>query len=259
MRYLASALLVATLLVVPLETKADFGPKPLSNFHFYLTYQTSNLFQNSIIQGQTVDCNNDKCSSPGVVEDIECKHTSCDSIYAFHTYSNLMLKLIFSDGKTRESNIVHLDLNNPQTRISYNVVVRDNDLRILTSANKTSLGTLEGYTPAIFLALLKTLFWELLVVGLFAVIVKKLRHLSLFYTAVAANIVSVPTLWWIVLSLVGRYYFPKLILISESGVVLFEALILHFFNKKYLPFWLALILSIVMNTASYFLGNYGPF
>jgi hypothetical protein len=100
-----------------------------------------------------------------------------------------------------------------------------------------------------FVALVSTLFLELLTAAVF-VFVTKSRWRLLIYVA-AANIISLPVVWFLFPAL--ALSLMLILILAELFAVLFEASVLHLFGK--LSPKRALLLSVLMNAASFLLGG----
>jgi len=77
---------------------------------------------------------------------------------------------------------------------------------------------------------------------------KQIRFLS---TVFLANIVSLPILWFIFLSIVNSFF---MVVLGEAFVLLFEGVLLHYWNKPVLTIKDALLFSFILNMGSLFLG-----
>jgi hypothetical protein len=101
------------------------------------------------------------------------------------------------------------------------------------------------------LALLLTLAIELTAAFLYlraARIKKKRRILA---TVIAANIISVPVLWFLFIYFLAFTGF----VLGEIFAILFEGAFVYFFNKKWIRLKSAMIMSLIMNLTSLILGG----
>ncbi|MBI2675034.1 MAG: hypothetical protein HYX24_01140 [Candidatus Aenigmarchaeota archaeon] len=73
-------------------------------------------------------------------------------------------------------------------------------------------------------------------------------------TVSVANIISFPLVWFIIPS--AGLSPINMIILAEIFAVLFEGALLHFVNRNLFPLKKALILSFLMNAASFFIGGF---
>jgi hypothetical protein len=110
----------------PQRDLADMGPKPTMEFSF--DYHTSSM--PSIVSGILEECYQADCSDAqplmkGGPQHFSCSSSGCDSLaYDYSRYHRLRIE--FSDGKTRQSNIFEKKF----FYASYSVTVRDDDLLV---------------------------------------------------------------------------------------------------------------------------------
>ncbi|MGB7537311.1 MAG: hypothetical protein WBM17_02115 [Anaerolineales bacterium] len=120
-------LALLTLAAVPLQTaRADTGPKPTMEFSF--EYEISPA--PAIVSGILEECYQADCSDAhplmkGGPQHFDCGSAMCSSLaYSYSKYHRLRIE--FSDGKTRQSNI----FGKNYFYASYSVAVRENDLLV---------------------------------------------------------------------------------------------------------------------------------
>lgn len=76
-------------------------------------------------------------------------------------------------------------------------------------------------------------------------------HARVLLTVFLANIISLPMLWFILLSILNSFL---MVILGEVLVVLFEGVLIHFLNKTILSIKGALLFSFILNMGSLFLG-----
>jgi hypothetical protein len=110
-----------------------------------------------------------------------------------------------------------------------------------------------SYSPlAIFLlALLLTIAIELTVAFIYLKLAKVKKAARILLFVAAANIISLPILWFVFLPLL---YGLGLIL-GEAFAVVFEGLVVYYFNRKSIKLRSAMLMSLIMNIASAVIGG----
>ncbi len=243
---LARLIMVLTFCIVALLAAttafADVGPKP--TMQFKLVFQTAPV---TLVGGQQIECSDAACSDAHPLAQLGPQRFSCSPgenqcsslAYGYSRFHKLVLQ--FAD-RTRESNIFASGGG------SYIVTVRDTDLAV--SADQLSRFSDPLAYGALLVALLWTLFTEVPIAALYL----RLRHLKfrVLIWVVVANLISVPVLW-LVLPMLPLDWLAATIL-CELGVIVFEALWLHFTNRTILAFKESAVLSVLMNLASIFVG-----
>jgi hypothetical protein len=240
-------------LLSPCIVHADLGPKPTMKFR--LTYQTSAT--TTLLSGKLYECGEDKnCVAMEPFQNagpahFACDNNGCDSIsYGYSTYQKLVFT--FSD-KTRESQI----FKNTDFNSSYNVTVTDNSLIIkkISGSNPRSVLNYIITLISFVLSLIITLIIELLVSSIYLFASRKPKKILLH--VILANLISLPVVWLLVyIKTPAIITVTEKLLFAEILVVIFEALFIHRLNKNSLTLKQAFWLSIVMNLASFFLGQY---
>lgn len=102
-----------------------------------------------------------------------------------------------------------------------------------------------------FFALILTLFFELLATLVFVLISKDSK--KILFWVFLANLISLPLVWFVFPLLKN---FGWVILLAEIFAFLFEAGFIHLFNKKTFSFRKSLLLSLVINLASFLIGGF---
>lgn len=260
----------------PFLVSADMGPKPTMDFDF-VGIPTGQ----KIVKVQLYECGDPQCSTINLFEEfgpqrLECSFTksgsTCFSMaYGYEPYQKLIVT--FSD-KIRESNIfspegmesfykVQVGRNDLTVRSIYDPPVDPNAnfFTIRGSLNQSfEQGISIQYTLSLILSLILTIILEVLVVLGYSLIKKVLPERfqtypkGLIIWVSLVNVITLPLLWMV------AYYSPLdfhlFIKIAEALIVLFEAWFIVVVTRQKAMWKEILLLSIVMNTASYFMGDY---
>ena len=232
---------------------ADHGPKPSQEFKF--VYQTAQPIP--IWDGQLLDCDDPACTTSTpvdkrVVAFFRCSTESCNatSPTGYAQYQKLVIR--FAD-KTRESApFPHRD--NGDSRNEFTVTVRENDL--LVAENASVYAFINPFQILLFFpALFFTLIVELAVAAVYLKATQRLNRRTLLWI-VLVNLLSVPVVWF-VLPLLHRSWgldATVIIVLSELFAFAFEAGFLYLTNRRMLTARHVVILSLLMNASSFFLG-----
>jgi hypothetical protein len=232
---------------------ADHGPKPSQTFRF--VYQTAQPI--AIWGGQLLDCGDPACAAgtpidKRVVAYFLCSTDSCNttSPTGYAQYQKLVIR--FAD-KTRESApFTHRD--NGDLRNAFTVTVRENDLLVTEDASVYAL--INPFQLLLFFpALIFTLAVELAVAAVYLKARRRLNRRTLLWI-VLVNILSVPVVWFVLplLHRNGGLDTTAVIVLSELFAFAFEAGFLYLTNRRMLTARHVVILSLLMNTSSFFLG-----
>ena len=90
------------------------------------------------------------------------------------------------------------------------------------------------------------------VYGLFHYAFKsKTKYIKLIFTSLCASILTLPYLWFVFPPYINAHYY---IIISEILITLFEAVFYYILIQNKL--WQSLLVSIIANFLSYFIGYY---
>lgn len=234
-------LAVLAVLLFQDAASADIGPKP--SMEFNLIYETTQPIM--LIDGQQLQCEDGNCSQPRPLEQLGpqgfyFEQDSCSSMaYSYAPYQKLVLN--FSDG-TRESNVFEAGSYNAR----FDVRVTDTGLvveeRTFTAAERL---------PFFFVALVLTLIIEVLVALVFLFMTKVPK--SVLTSAVKANLISLPVVWFIFPVL---EVFLLVVVLSEIFAVIFEGYFIHLMDKTVMSLKQSFILSIIMNAASFIIGGF---
>jgi hypothetical protein len=237
---------------------ADVGPKPSMTFQF--KYDVSPAL--TIVSGTLLECSDPHCTDAAPLKNLgpqgmHCGEAGCSSLaYGYSKYHRLSIE--FSDGQTRESNIFRK--NHYQAR--YTVHVLEKSLEVRETGGTSTVGVFGWMAMSILLqqylnpGLFVTILIEL-VSGVIYVLWRKRSWLRVLLTILLMNMLTQPILWLVVKSMglsmcAGTYAL-------ELGVCLLEAWILYLVLRKSVKFSETLLLSLVMNLASFGTGLLLPF
>ena len=122
-------LLILQILLPAGVARADTGPKPTMDFEFKQEMAGNPV---KILSGILYECNQSDCSDAAALKQLgpqgfDCTEDHCNALaYGFAPYHRL--NIVFSDGKTRQSNIFETAGFNS----NYTVTVRPEDLLVET-------------------------------------------------------------------------------------------------------------------------------
>lgn len=271
MKHSAGLLLLTLLLFVPLTVRADWGPpRPLARFKFNLVYDIPLHTRPYLLHGVVVDCSGNQCTESRT-EELRCTADVCENIHDFWWFGGMKLRLTFSDGSIRESNIedyfsdpvsfstASRESNGSVEVREYTATIGKDNVKVTPYSERSPAHVSWLDKEPIVQALLKTLFWELLVAGAFVIFRKNIPKLRLLLSVALVNVISVPALWLTSRPLLRQYNYGEVILGGEILVAAFEAITLFYLNKRYFKAWEVILLSIVINLASYALAQWGSF
>lgn len=233
------AISIALLLLIPAaEARADVGPKPGMLFKFEYLVQGITLTGGDLLTCQQADCSDGEPLKELGPQRFRCEAESCYTVlYGSSPYYRL--RLTFSD-KVRQSAVFTKERYNAE----YLVTVRANDL--LVKENTSIFGRDNCFCGGLFL----TLLLETVIAGLFTTTLGLTR--ALVGWVPIASLLTLPAVW---------YGFPLLPVspllstgLAESFAVLAEAGMIYFAAQRVVSFRTVLILSVVMNAASFFAG-----
>jgi hypothetical protein len=255
-----AGLLAAALIVLPLRTAlADTAPKPTMDFVFAQALPGPQV---TIISGTLYECVQSDCSDAAPLQEVGSQHFECREsdrcrslAYQYQPYHRIAIQ--FSDGKTRQSNV----FSNAGFNSKYKVTIRSDDLLVEAqlSLESLSLGRIVdvagNYLARHSEEMLGTLSLTIAIEGIIIAIYALLRRRSLVKLLVSVLLANLATqfLLWVVLSLLLGNYLPVL-LITELLIWLLESIILRVFPGNGLSWKEALLLSLVMNLASFGIG-----
>jgi hypothetical protein len=251
---LALYLLAGLALFLPTQIAyADHGPKPSQTFRF--VYQTAQPIP--IWGGQLLDCADPACAAgtpidKRVVAYFLCSTDSCNatSPTGYAQYQKLVIR--FADKIRESAPFTHRD--NGDSYNEFTVTVRENDLLVAEDASVYAF--ISPFQVLLFFpALVFTLAVELAVAAVYLKARQRLNRRTLLWI-VPANILSVPVVWF-VLPLLHRSWgldATVIIVLSELFAFAFEAGFLYLTNRRMLTARHVVILSLLMNASSFFLG-----
>ncbi len=269
--FIISALILLTL---PMITLADLGPKPSISLKFL--GKTSNISAVKLFECTDQACTNKKEMESFGPQTISCQYGSKLSCYSMsYGYTNYLQVGAMVSKKMLYSNT----FSTGRTMDSYfNVTVSKNSLLIEKTANfhydEESLdnGEQQGVTVgsifdsklSIFaLSLIITIIIELLIVIIY-LLIKKTKSYSdstsnnslniIILWIFLINLITIPLLWLTSSYINVNYYIFTTI--AEITIVIVESIFIFITMKKTIAYKELLLLSIVMNIASFLLGNY---
>lgn len=233
--------------------RADSGPKPSMQFEFVYEISPAPVIASGIqYECQSVDCSDAVPIKELGPQRFTCGERGCSSMaYSYSEYHRL--SIMFSDGRQRESNI----FTKNHYQASYTVHVRENSLLVEETGGWSKGGLVVADLFMLVMrqylnpGLLVTVIAEL-VIGLIYVLWRKRPWFSILLTILLMNMVSQPILWFLVKEL--RLTLCLLTYVLEGIVCLVEAWILYLVLRKSVRFSETLLLSLVMNLASFGIG-----
>jgi hypothetical protein len=244
-------LVIGLCFLFPAVASADMEPKPAMTFYFvYQTLKPTHLLE--AVEQMQVECRDKKCIKSYNLnhfgtQGIYCTENNCRSQAYPNQYDKYhKLKLTFSDKKIRESNI----FTKQAFQANYQVLVTDSGLVV----NETSpfVYRYSYIIKAIFSAII-VITIEMLILLFYVISRKKSRRLLLigFY----ANLISIPFLWVFLFFAQNFLSLPIIYLPIEILAIVFEGLYIAKLGKGLISRNSALVLSLVMNIASWVIGN----
>ena len=243
-RWILSLAIVGALILVAAPAYADVGPKPTMNFIF--VYQIAPV---AIVGGEQIECQDVACTTNHPLQELGpqrfvCQSGGCSSMaYGYSPYHKLVIR--FAD-RTRESNIFQMSGFSGD----FAVTVHEQDLSVRQTYTAASIFDPVRVILFFPIALVSTVFVEL-VVALIYLLVRKLPLRILLWVLVG-NLLSVPVVWFVI-PFLGLEPTPTTLL-SELFAVVFEALFIYLFSRKRVSLSGIVILSLIMNAASYLIG-----
>ncbi|MFH1236694.1 MAG: hypothetical protein V1685_07255 [Parcubacteria group bacterium] len=243
------ASLAALLIIFPKVAYGDMGPKPSASYDF--TYET--IERPTIVDAQLIQCADSLCQESYTLQNVgpqyfRCEASSCSSLaYSYDNYSKLVI--IFSDGKTRESNVFE---NSQSLSARYSIIVTNDSL---TVAQGGLIGGAHIITGNIVTNLVTTIAIELAVACIF-LLIRRIKGKALIpplITVIAVNCISLFGLYTILTILDSGF---TVLVIGEVCVFLLEATVLYLVNKKIFSFRSMLLLALMANLTSFGLGYF---
>ena len=252
--------LLVLLVLLASVVKADIAPPPIA---VNVTYNNNPI--NGTFYATALTCTNS--SSPGMsglpVPQLNisyydaanqcywtnyasetCEGSGCH----FYIFSQPVLKMAFF---LPDSNRLFITNEFNISSFNYDAHLYTNGTAIINAArippppvvNWTAL-------EAFAVSLLLTLAIELIVAFIYlrAKKIKKLKRILLF--VVIANLISLPTLWFIFIYLLGGIG----LILGEIFAVVFEGCFIYYFNRKSIKLRNAMLMSLIMNIASAAIG-----
>lgn len=242
------ALFVTLLLLVPLAARADLGPKPTMSFYF--NDETGKSL--SVVSGQLIECEDAQCKKSAPLGEMgpqrfECntnQKNSCFAMaYSFAPYHKL--SVIFSDNKTRESNIFAGGAFDAR----FNVQVNNSSLVIGETTLFLWKGRMAGFLPSLIVTILAELITAFFIFTFLKTPTGQAR--PAWWLIIVVNLITVPIVWFIFPLLQGALL---IVVASELFAIIAEIYLLFYLNRKRYPLRRLVWISIAMNIIS-FLGG----
>lgn len=219
------------------------SPKPEMNFT--LVYQTDQHPAVLPDTSEQLQCTDNQChqSTPlgeYGLQKLYCRPDGCFSIaYEYEPFQRLVLA--FADGVTRTSNVFRAPAG---LRANYHVIVRPQDLLVEPAPASPRVNELlraDAWTSLLIILLLEIL-------AAWAYLAYTGTSYRVIYSVVAANLLSMPLSWQVLVRLVPEPWFIWLF------CLVFETLFIWAFNRKRLTLRNAATLCVATNVTSYSLG-----
>lgn len=262
------------LLLIPALSNADLGPKPSMEFYF-----KSVPIGVSIIKGEMFECTDSECKNKSPFREMGPQTFICNTpesgpgcfsmSYGYEPYHQIVIT--FSD-KVRESNI----FSSEGMESYYKVDVRKNDLEVKESGLEITGKNIDttqnkfieefsksdiniDYQLILIFSLVLTIILEVVVVILYGLMKKILPNHQYNYPnkliiwVSLINLISLPLFW-----LLARYItfdFRLFTIIAEIIIIFFEAWFIIKVTHQESMRKEIFLLSLVMNTVSFFVGN----
>jgi hypothetical protein len=210
-----------------------------------------------LIYAEELACSDEDCSNFNVIttedepQNFFCNINSCSSYdYANVNFNNSSYrKLIFHFfDKTRESQVFKVNSSGGN---AYNVIVTADDLVVSDASSPLPFPDM---VISLLRALTITLLIELFVSYIYLLAFKKSKKILIY--VFLANLISLPIVWALVY-LKTPLIVPAVdkLIFAEIFAVVFEALFIHFLNRKNINLIESFGLCVIMNMASLFIGQ----
>lgn len=234
--------IILTLLLVPVA--ADLGPKPKMEFN--IVYEMGENI--TLIGGQQLQCETSNCQNASPLQDygpqqFRCEQEKCRSLaYSYAPYQKLSLN--FSD-RVRESNVFsteHFDAK-------FKVLVTDSALEVTEETPVTDTAKFRMFIKSLII----TLILETMIAIVFLAFTS--FHRRVLATVFVVNVVSLTILYLLydVVTALFTGFLP--IALLELLAVSIEFTAIYYFNKQYITRRNAVLLTLLMNTASFVIGG----
>jgi len=256
-------LAILTLLISPIMTLADLGPKPSISLKF--SGPNSSVSDIKFIECDNQDCTIKRAPNAANKQNLSCtygRNLSCYSISVFGQAKYLQLEATVSNKKVY-SNIFSAGGSMDSY---FNVIINKDNLAVekITEVQYEMTKNLNNGQYANFISsFIITIIIELLI-GLIYLLIKKTisdnNNLNnntpkiVLFWILLINLITLPLLWVTSNYININYYIFTLI--AELVVIMLESIFIFIVMKKTIPHKELLLLSLVMNAASFFLGNY---
>lgn len=236
-------------LFAPMVARADLGPKPTMDFYFM--DKTGRSL--SVVSGQLIECEDAQCNKSAPLSEMgpqrfECnvyQKNSCFAMaYSFSPYHKL--SIVFSDNKTRESNVFASETFDAR----FNVQINSSSLLIGETTSFLWKGRTAGFLPSLIVTILAELCTTFLIFAWLKTPEGKVR--PAWWLIVIVNLITIPIVWFV---------FPLLkdsllvVVASELFAIISEIYLLFYLNRKRYPLQRLVWISIVMNIVSFVGGT----
>ncbi len=266
--------LLISILILPIFVSADSPPPPPFTVNF--TYEGQKI-NDSKFYAVALQCRQEKISDIFVIPQLDINQSdtakTCswmprlstsggfcvDSICHFDwVYGQFKLAVyIPSLDKTFISEMInreYLGHYGRKTQTVYDVnLSKDSGITVnnVMIVNNTNSIFNAGFLALMTISFIATIILESIVALVFFLL-KKVKK-NIFLAVLIGNLVSVPFVWVID----GTFpFFTGLLYLSEIIVVVFEAWLIKLFAKKMLSWKMCLLISLIMNIASFIVGQY---
>jgi hypothetical protein len=253
-------LTIFLILITPMSVLADSSGE--SGMVFHIIHETKSqykLIDSTLMECQNTDCTLMKPLATGImpggfcIDDYGAPDVDHGCFYAsFSLNHSAYYKIIlnYSD-KVRESNV----FQSPSLNGRFILIVRSSDL-IIENFESNPFSLYESLAGPFIFSLLITIITELIVGYVFVYKIKNYKRILI--SLVIANFISLPIVWFLMyneqMTTTEGILVYFTLLLSEVFAMIFEASFIYLINKKSISFKRTLIMSIVMNIASFLLG-----
>lgn len=249
---------------------ADIGPHTPASLNFKVTYNNQPITEK--FRADILTCQQENCERPDNTD--ECTQSLCHFYYyrIERVPSNMRLQFTLQDKIFTSGFFIFSSRTSP--RESYYEVNINPDGKMAIIDDKGEVKQYErsvdiirdnrenkisGYNSSLLpfaYAILLTILIELAVLAIFLKKWKVKKWKKTVLSVVSANIISLPLVWTIIISVTITISSPSIaITVGEAFAIVFEAYFIHWLNKQTISLKKAFILSAVMNAASFVIGG----
>jgi len=178
--------------------------------------------------------------------DSQCKFNWVLGDFKLAAYIPSLDKTFVSDVITRE----YVGYYGRKTQTVYDVNLLKDSSVVVNNVTFNDLGSSSyGSLAAMAISLVVTVILESLVVLIFFLLKKVPKRI--FPALLLGNLISVPFVW-----LAASAYLTDMVYVLEIAAVVFEAWLIRIFSKKTVSWKMSLLISLLMNIVSFFVGSY---